>query len=208
MVALTLAGTVAAFNYVDDKTDNALSSYAKHRFESAADYVVNGAWKKIFEKASVKLKGKKIKNDPNLQFIDEILEKTKLQTDENLTDLWAALLANSMQGSISVRREYFEVLEKLNPYDVMILNIAMDSNYSLFVISLENRHLSEGNTFDANVEMAGFLKKNYNVPNFDIEMGVSTKYLQDIGLITPSHEAPFWNLTLFGLGLAKALEVQ
>lgn len=96
--SLTIAGTVAAFNYIDDKTNNAISSYAKHRFETTADYITNGAWKKLFAKANEYLKGKTIKDDPNLQFVDNILDKTKLQTDDNLIELWARLLANALQG--------------------------------------------------------------------------------------------------------------
>lgn len=207
MVALTIAGTIAAFNYIDDQTNNALSSYAKHRLETTADYVTNGAWKKLFNKTNEKLKGKTIENDPNLDFIDEILEKTKLQTDENLLDLWASLLANAMQGKLFIRREYFDILSKLNPYDVLTLNMIMDDNLRKYIVSLSSK--GSGNRFNhiQNGQLSIHIGSYYKLDMQSTDFKMSLRYLQKLGLISDVTDPMEWTLTLSGNGLKEALTV-
>lgn len=207
MVALTIAGTVAAFNYVDNQTNNVLSSYAKHRFEMAADYITNGAWKKLMDKTNEKLKGKRIEQEPNLEFFDEILEKTKLQTDDNLLDLWASLLANAMQGKNFVRREYFDILSKLNPYDVLILNIIMDDTLRTNIVKIR---MSEfGGAFNTRSldTLSKFITSHYSLDMNSTDFRISLRYLQKLELISNAADPNGWTLTLSGNGLKEALTV-
>lgn len=202
MVALTIAGTVAAFNYVDDQTNNALSSYAKHRFETAADYVTNGAWKKLFNKANEKLKDKTIQQDPNLEFIDEILEKTKLQTDDILLDLWASLLANAMQGKNFIRREYFDIITKLNPCDVLVLAAAMDEEYELTIIKAKNKTSNTHSSIE--YLFNNFFNKKYEIIDKN-EVILSLSKLIEVGLFSEKSNFMNFSLTPLGLGLKRAL---
>lgn len=202
MVALTIAGTVAAFNYVDNQTNNALSSYTKHRMETTADYITGGAWRKLWKKTNEKLKGKKINEDPNIEFIDEILEKTKLKTDDALLELWASLLANALQGKNSIRREFFDILEKINPYDVLILNVAMDNNYTNFLESLKTAGVILYNAKIA--DLMNFLNNNYQLQDQN-EMLVSARYLIKLGIFSEESNAFYYYLTPLGKSLKKAL---
>ncbi|MFT8471175.1 hypothetical protein [Acetobacter persici] len=207
MVALTIAGTVAAFNYIDDQTNNALSSYAKHRFETAADYVTNGAWKKLVSKTNEKLKGKTIEQDPNLEFVDEILEKTKLQTDDKLLDLWASLLANAMQGKNSIRREYFDILSKLNPYDVLTLNMIMDDILRKNIVGLRRNGLVSTFTTAQMDQLSEIIDSHYGLDIKSTDFRISLLYLQKLELISNASDPNNWTLTLSGNGLKEALTV-
>lgn len=204
MVALTIAGTVATFNYIDDRTNNALSSYAKHRFETAADYITNGAWKKLIEKTNEHLKGKTIKGEPNLQFIDDILDKTKLQTDDNLIELWARLLANAFQGNSYVRKEYFDILEELNPYDVLVLNVAMSVQYASFYADCEKK--VKGTLTWANMRghLINFLNRSYNLDDLN-ENTLSSEHLKKLEVFRDISNDARFVLTPLGKGLRKAL---
>lgn len=204
MVALTIAGTVATFKYVDDQTNNALSSYAKHRLETTADYVTNGAWKKLFRKTNEKLKGKSIEEDPNIQFIDDILNKTKLQTDDSLIELWASLLANALQGKKSVRREYFDILSNLNPYDVLVMSTAFSDKYLIFVDDLSKTFYGNYNEREYVVEK--FLSDNYDLKDED-EIKISINHLENIGILNEKSDLDKMYLTTLGRGLKKALSV-
>lgn len=204
MVALTIAGTVATFKYVDDQTNNALSSYAKHRFETAADYVTNGAWKKLFRKTNEKLKGASIEEDPNLEFIDDILNKTKLQTDDNIIDLWASLLANALQGKNSVRREYFEVISKLNPYDVLVLNVAFDKKYYIKKGELSRNKMMT--KLNIKKYMMHMLSCEFNL-NDEIEIILSINNLTKMNLLRENSDIIGFNLSTFGEGLRKSVTV-
>lgn len=205
MIDLTVTGAVAAFNYVDEKMDNALSSYAKHRFETAADYITNGAWRKLFQKASEKLKGKNIDDDPNLEFIDQILNKTELLTDNNLLDLWASLLANAMQGKNSVRKEYFDVISKLNPYDVLVLNVAFEKErYD----TLKSIYFSGkgGKRFIDNKLAMEFLSGYFNLDN-EVEILLSIKNLINLGLFDENSALTEFSLSILGEGLKGAIKI-
>ncbi|MCP1231737.1 Abi-alpha family protein [Acetobacter indonesiensis] len=202
MMDLTIAGAVATFNYVDDQTNNALSSYAKHRFETAADYITNGAWRKLFNKANEKLKDKTIQQDPNLEFIDEILEKTKLQTDDILLDLWASLLANAMQGKNFIRREYFDIITKLNPCDVLVLAAAMDEEYRAKIIEAEK--FSNNTNLIITYLFNNFLNKKYKIIDKN-EIILSLSKLREVGIFTEKSNFLNFSLTPLGLGLQRAL---
>lgn len=202
MVALTIAGTVAAFNYVDDQTNNALSSYAKHRLETTADYITGGAWRKLWKKTNEKLKGKKINEDPNIEFIDEILEKTKLKTDDALLELWSSLLANALQGKNTIRREFFDILEKINPYDALILNAAMDDAYTASLNAITKSGRINRDTDRTNFII--FLSDNYNLQDQN-EMFVSAKYLTKLGILSESSGTIGYYLTPLGKSLKTAL---
>mgnify|MGYP004712271009 CR=1 FL=1 len=195
---------IDGFKYADGMTGNVLSQYLYHRLEGAADYVTNGAWKKILEKTAAKLKGKTIEAEPNLALVDEILKRTELQTDENLTELWARLLANALQGKNSVRREYFDILEKLNSYDVLVLNAAMDERYIDFLKEVKTQGhsvLIKGKILDAAYK---FLKENYNLGDLD-EIELSALKLSGLEVFTSESKRTVFSLTLLGRGLKKAL---
>lgn len=205
MVALTIAGTVVAFNYIDDQTNNALSSYAKHRFETAADYVTKGAWKKLVSKTNEKLKGKTIEQDPNLEFVDEILEKTKLQTDDNLLDLWASLLANAMQGKNFIRREYFDILSQLNPYDVLLLNMLMDDYFHSYMSQLNTKQTNLNSSEITKLSL--HIQEKYQMNMNSTDFRISLMYLKKLSLIFDITNPVKWNLTLNAQGLKQALTV-
>ncbi|MBS0980105.1 Abi-alpha family protein [Acetobacter thailandicus] len=195
---------IDGFKYADGMTGNVLSQYLYHRLEGAADYVTNGAWKKILEKTAAKLKGKTIEAEPNLALVDEILKRTELQTDENLTELWARLLANALQGKNSVRREYFDILEKLNSYDVLVLNAAMDERYIDFLKEVKTQGhsvLIKGKILSAAYK---FLKENYNLGDLD-EIELSALKLSGLEVFTSESKRTAFSLTLLGRGLKKAL---
>ncbi|MFT9251641.1 MAG: Abi-alpha family protein [Acetobacter okinawensis] len=209
MDVISLGGAVAAFNYADKQMDGALKSYFQHRLETTADYVTNGAWKKIWGKTFEKLKGKKIEQDPNLEFVDEILNRTKLQTDDNLSELWARILANALQGKSHVRMEYFDVLEKLNPYDAIILNIALSDDYisnSGTMRKSARSGILTSAKFENNLSM--FLAEKYSIDSRSTSVKLSQQRLSELDLIKKEQVLGLWVLTLLGEGLKECLTVE
>ncbi|MFT8699374.1 hypothetical protein [Acetobacter orientalis] len=202
MIDLTIPGAIVAFKYVDNQTNNALSSYAKHRMETTADYITGGAWRKLWKKTNEKLKGKEINKDPNIEFIDEILEKTKLKTDDALLELWASLLANALQGKNSIRREFFDILEKINPFDVLMLNVAMDDQY---LSCLKKADFSYGTDYNTEARyISKFIADNHKIYD-ENEMFVSVRYLIQLGLFTENSKVLKFELTPLGKSLKTAL---
>ncbi|MBS0985951.1 Abi-alpha family protein [Acetobacter thailandicus] len=194
---------IDGFKYADGMTGNVLSQYLYHRFEGAADYVTNGAWKKILEKTAAKLKGKTIEAEPNLALVDEILKRTELQTDENLTELWACLLANALQGKNSVRREYFDILEKLNSYDVLVLNAAMDDKYHNYLREIRKEIKPQYN-YQINAPVYSYLDQHYDLKD-GMEIILSCNLLKKLGIFSEKIELPIFTLTALGEGLKKVI---
>lgn len=104
-----------------------------------------------------------------------------------------------------VRKEYFDILEQLNPYDVLVINAAMDPKYQHTILGAESTKLDHSAEFDPNMKIFQFLKEECNLGLPNIQMSISTEYLKKLGLLTEQSDPPVWNLTLLGFGLAHGL---
>ena len=83
-------------------------------------------WRRVSEKAK-ELRDKvppERHTEPSPSILIPLVDAACQEDRQELQDLWAALLANSMiDGGRKVRREYLEVVRKLEPVDVSVLNI-------------------------------------------------------------------------------------
>lgn len=206
MSELIVSGVVSAYKYLDISTNGVMSSYLTHRLETAADYITNGAWKKLWRKTQEKMQGKTIEKEPNIEFIDEILEKTKLKTNDDLIELWSRVLAKALQGDCNIRREYFNALEELDPYDVLVLNIAMDKKYHLFMERTQLQGQGSYNRSDIQEKIRKFLSDEYNISDQE-EIFLSVKKLIKLDIFVNASTTVYFKLTTFGEKLKELLSV-
>lgn len=204
MSEIIVSGVIAGYKYLDSSTNGVISSYLTHRLETTADYITNGAWKKLWKKTQEKLKGDTVEGEPNLEFLDDILKKTELKTNDEIIELWSRVLAKALKGDRNIRREYFNSLSELDPYDVLILNISMDKKYSLFMERMQFEGQGAYNRIDIQEKIHKFLSENYEISD-DSEIFLSVKKLKSLGIFHETNSLLYFKLTTFGEKLKKIL---
>ncbi len=130
---------------------------------------------------------------PSPSVVKPLLEAAADEGREELQDLWAALLCNSMlDGGRKVRRDYFEALRHMEPVDALILKL---------VHCQPEEGGLEGMMQFRNQELLKF-----GVPQNDALIAITK--LDKLGCVT-LHPGQFWPrfLAPFGIGLIDACTV-
>lgn len=85
--------------------------------------------KNLADRLSRKLKGKKIDPPPSLSTTIPILEAARDESREELLELWASLLAAACDPDKRrrYRREFVDIVKKMEPLDAVVLPILRDS---------------------------------------------------------------------------------
>jgi hypothetical protein len=110
-------GAIKVYEFGKQQYDIVQGFIGKKQMENAA---------KLSVSASKKLKRVRRErlSEPSPNVLTPLIEGAIQESREEIQDLWAALLANSMiDKGVKVRREYLEVVKKLEPEDVLVLRI-------------------------------------------------------------------------------------
>lgn len=134
---------------------------------------------------------------PKAKVLLPAIESASLETDDDLRDIWANLIANELIGA-NVHPEFPSVLSRLDSHDAMVLSeIAEQSNKK--VVKLAAKHFATATT------IAAFLQNDFalRVKQEGALSDFSTEHLERLNLIKRSNGV--WKLTYFGEEFVKAV---
>jgi hypothetical protein len=106
-----------------------------------------------------------------LKFAIPLLQAASLEEDNNLQDLWARLLVNAVdaKSGIDLKREYIDILERLSPLEVQIL----DKIYSLPYEETRHRGLLTKDLPDR-VDLVPYDPKlEHELPNSEVQLALA-----------------------------------
>lgn len=149
---------------------------------------------------------------PKAKVLLPSIENASLETDDDLRDIWANLIANELIGA-NVHPEFPSVLSRLDSHDAMVLSeIAEKSNKE--TVQLAAKYLSKASAIAAQIAIRSIpaivRATGLNLPKdlaseFKQEGpgDFSTEHLERLNLIKASNGD--WKLTYFGEEFVKAV---
>lgn len=168
-----------------------------------------GDW--VSEKRLRNLAAMKVKTDLHLATIDSsrlhepsptlllpLLEAAAEEGRDELQNLWAALLANAwIDDGRRLRRDFFEVIKRLEPEDAMILNM-INSLPPQYQVQNDANYVARHQAFE-DIAVAGRISA--------VRVRISLAALASLGCIQGQHDPAVISLTDFGAGLMEACTV-
>lgn len=189
-----LATFIEAVQTIRGASKAAKSAVAKH-FGPAFER----NWRRVTEKAK-ELRDKvapERHTEPSPSILIPLVDAACQEGGQELQDLWAALLANSMiDGGKKVRREYLEAVRRMEPMDVSVLNIIR--------LPLPPKN----NARDRNDRHDFHSKKREEFGITQDEWAVSVKALTGLGCMHDSQMGYEPSVTAFARMLLAACEVR
>ena len=133
----------------------------------------------------------KIKDNPKAIIIVNAIEHSSIETDENIRELWANLIANEVISN-DVHPECIKILERLNTNDAVVLTeIATTTEKEDIKIALKNALFR----LDImSLSISSFVKD---------EIDFSREHMQNLNLIY--YSSGEWRLTLVGEEFLKSV---
>ncbi|QNT79427.1 Abi-alpha family protein [Entomobacter blattae] len=111
--------------------------------------------------------------DTNPEIIIEILEQAKNESNDELQDLWAKLLITAIvDKGKNFRKQFIEIVKKLNPLDALYLNIL----YNMYLLasnnSFENKYTTKTNSDFLVLQLNKYFEDSLNNYSIDNESSV------------------------------------
>lgn len=131
------------------------------------------------------------KSNPRAIVIIKAIENSSNETDENIRELWANLIANELISN-DIHPEFIRILERLNTNDAVVLAEIAETTENLEVLQLLKHALFTKQLLS--ISISSFLKE-------DIDF--SREHMSNLNLIR--HHSGSWKLTLVGESFLKSV---